>query len=327
MTEKTNKILLCFNILFLLSAALWKFQYSNELITFDYPLDGRISRLLKGETDVHTLQRHPYLKEEKFQFTNQDYTKFANEFTSLTQDEDFQHVYGTLKNNDFMERYNTLKPHDSFEKGYNSLNQVDNDNYIDYIDDSYDYLNYDVYAGNNFHNDYYHYTQKLNSLEKATQYRNETDTFVNDDRYKNYHKMLKDPFQRRYKSKKEIVYLRLIKFLKKLDRKYEAKMVKLIERECKINFKDGNKLLKSNTIYSKVLFPALAPPLLIFMSIFVFIVLGLPLGVFSSLVIFELSATFTSYKLSKFFSVYKKYKRNLRKKINIYYFKDLYFWR
>ncbi|SBS84773.1 Plasmodium exported protein, unknown function [Plasmodium ovale curtisi] len=251
MTEKTNKILLCFNILILLCTALWKFQYSNELITFDYPLDGRVSRLLIGETDVHTLQRHPYLKEKKFQFINEDHTNFANEFNSLTQDEYFQYIYGTLKHNDFMERYNTLKPYDSFEKGYNSLDHIDYANYMDYIDDSYDYVDYDVYSDNNFHNDYYHYAQKLNSLEQANQYINETDIFINNDSYENYHEMLKDPFKKMYKPKKKFVYLRLIKFMKKLDRKYEAKMAKLIMRECKINYKDGNKLLKSNMIYFK----------------------------------------------------------------------------
>ncbi|SBS80911.1 hypothetical protein POVCU2_0007510 [Plasmodium ovale curtisi] len=142
-------------------------------------------------------------------------------------------MYDTLKRNDCMKMFNTLNSFDSFEKSYNPLKHADSADSIDYIndiDDSVDDIFYNVYADNNFHNDYIHYTQQLNSLDHYNQYRKTNDTFTYEDNYKNYHGMLKDPFLNRHKPKKKSIFLHLTKFMKKPDIKYEAKIVKIMER-------------------------------------------------------------------------------------------------
>lgn len=76
-------------------------------------------------------------------------------------------------------------------------------------------------------------------------------------------------------------------------------------------------------MYSKILAPVLTLPLFTIISVFVFISLSLPLGVFTSLIIFELSIAYTAYKVSTFFNVYKKYKEVVKKK-KAYHFMKIF---
>ncbi|SBT54930.1 Pv-fam-d protein [Plasmodium ovale wallikeri] len=136
MVEKTNKFLLCFNVLFVLSISLWKCQYSNETATIGHSLDARTSRLLGEEADVQTSSKHRSLQKKIAEFINENVYKFSNALNESIDDDTFPSKYNSLNHNSsFEEKNNTPNSYDNLDKSNNISKNAQSSDSIDYIGD------------------------------------------------------------------------------------------------------------------------------------------------------------------------------------------------
>ncbi|SBS99429.1 Plasmodium exported protein, unknown function [Plasmodium ovale curtisi] len=327
--EKRNKILLCFNILLVLSTSLWKCQCSKEFSNFESPLDAQTSGLIRGEKAMQTTFMHPSLKERLRKLVNGDNIYFEEGLNLLLRDYHFQSNDNTLNyRNNFQEIFNAPKSYDGFEKEYYPLKHYHSVDYIgNNVHDVYynvyvnndvhkDYVNNDVdndYVNNDVDDDYYYYKARLDISEHGNHYRNKIDSFIYDDGYENDNVILKEPFQKKYKSKKKYAVSHFIKFMKKADRKYETCILNLIKHIFNTHRKNGNKLFKIFKMYFHVLLPLLVP-IAFFLT---FLNLGSFAGMSFAGILFQISIGYTSYKIKKGLNVYKNEKIKLRKQMQL----------
>ncbi|SBT83913.1 Plasmodium exported protein, unknown function [Plasmodium ovale] len=299
MMGKNKTFLLCFNILFVLSTSFWECQYSNKSTGFNHPLDARTSRLLRGGTNVETTYAYPCLEERIKGLVNEDDNDFEKELNSGLQHSHFS--YDTLKQrNNFHEKFNASKLYDSFEKNYHPLKHSNSTNSIDYIGDHY----------NNFDDHNYRYNQRLNRLERGNPYEKKIDTFKYDRNYGNYNVMLKEPFHKKNKSKNKSSVSHFIKFMKKLDSKYEKGLLYFINYKMNAHRKNGNSISKQLKMNFNIVSPLLLPALILF----IFIHFGSVLGVIFSAILFEGAVAYIAYKVSKCIHTYKGDKKSIRKR-------------
>ncbi|SBT57482.1 hypothetical protein POVWA2_079940 [Plasmodium ovale wallikeri] len=323
------------------------FSATSYFPNFESSLDARTSGLKRGEKDMQTTFMHPSLKERVRKLVKGDNIYSEEGLNSLLRDYHFQSRDNALNDrNNFQEMFNAPKSYDGFEKHYCPLkhyhsvdyignnvhdvyysvyvdNDVDNDYVNNDVDNDYvnndvdnDYVNNDVdddYVNNNVDDDYYYYKERLDTTEHGNHNRNKTDSFIYDDDYENDNVILKEPFQKKYKSKKKYALSHFIKFVKKADTKYEACILNLIKHIFNTRRKNGNKLFKIFKMYFHVLLPLLVPIafFLAFLNISSFA------GMSFAVILFQLSIGYASYKIKKGLNVYKNEKIKLRKQMQL----------
>ncbi|SBT55209.1 Pv-fam-d protein [Plasmodium ovale wallikeri] len=266
---------------------------------FNHPLDTRTSRLLRGGTNVETTYAHPCLEERIKGLLNEDGRNFEKELNSGLQYRHFP--YDTLKqSNNFHEKFNAPKLYDTFEKNYYPLKHSNSINSIDYIGDIY----------NNFDDHNYRGNKRLNRLKRGNPYEKKIDTFKYDGNYGNNHVMLKEPFQKKNKSKNKSSVSHFIKFMKKLDSKYERGLLHFINYKMNAHRKNGNNISKPLKMYFNIVSPLLPPALILF----IFVHFGLVLGVIFSAILFEGAFAYIAYKISKCVHTYKGDKKSIKKR-------------
>ncbi|SBT74300.1 Plasmodium exported protein, unknown function [Plasmodium ovale] len=295
MMEKTNKFLLCLNILLSLSTSLWKHQYLNEFSSFDSQIDPRTSRLLRGETEVETFQNYTSLEDKIAHFMKEDEYKFANKLNMFIDEENTLSKYNSLMNNNIFEnKINALNSCHNSDKSYRKLKHAQSFEYVDYIDDKFNDFDYD-------------YEQRLHALESDNHYRNKINTHIYEDDHANYD-MLRDSFRKKYKAKEKSLFSCFINYMKKSDKRYEADLMNLLNNKYKIYRRNRDSLLNTTKMYFKVFNPVLIP----IIAALIFHYLGSPLGVLVSVIVLNVASVYLGYKFIKFLKLCRNYKRMIR---------------
>ncbi|SBT83585.1 Plasmodium exported protein, unknown function [Plasmodium ovale] len=204
MVEQTNKIF-SFLKFFTFTILVWTWQISNKLNTccklwnfengLNNVLNGRISRLLRGENNFYSEQRYEGLKKRIMDLLEEDDHNFEKRLRECVQDDQFKKEFNALTNEVKVTNINTLIHDAHFMKQTKPLEY---------------FVNYVKYENSEKPIDY---LKSENDEEEEIFNICEANNFI---------------MNKKYRSRKKSKLSKIIKFLKKLDATYEKNLIKFL---------------------------------------------------------------------------------------------------